>query len=60
MPLRTGIAQAILDKDTPSPIINKNKKETIKVGGKSKIQVDPDVDVGQYSDGKKVNGSNLG
>jgi len=60
VPLRTGIAQAILDKDTPSPIINKNKKETIKVGGKSKIQVDPDVDVGQYSDGKKVNGSNLG
>ena len=60
VPLRTGIAQAILDKDTPSPIVNKNKKETIKVGGKSKIQVDPDVDVGQYSDGKKVNGSNLG
>ena len=59
VPLRTGIAQALLDKDTPMPDVKKKKKE-IKVGGKTKVDVDPDVDVGQYSDGKKVPTSNLG
>ena len=59
VPLRTGIAQALLDKDTPMPDVKKKKKE-IKVGGKTKVDVDPDVDVGQYSDGTKVPTSNLG
>jgi hypothetical protein len=59
VPLRTGIAQALLDKDTPVPDIKKKKKE-MKVGGKTKVDVDPDVDVGQYSDGTKVPTSNLG
>jgi hypothetical protein len=59
VPLRTGIAQALLDKDTPMPDVKKKKKE-IKVGGKTKVDVDPDVDVGQYSDGTKVPTYNLG
>ena len=59
VPLRTGIAQALLDKDTPMPDVKKKKKE-MKVGGKTKVDVDPDVDVGQYSDGTKVPTSNLG
>jgi hypothetical protein len=41
------------------PDVKKKKKE-IKVGGKTKVDVDPDVDVGQYSDGTKVPTSNLG
>jgi len=64
VPLRTGIAGALLDKNAKNKLkdvldrVKKNKK--VKVGGKTKVEVDPDVDVGQYSDGTKVPTSNLG
>jgi hypothetical protein len=60
VPLRTGVAQAILDKKTPQPPIDNSKRKKIKVGGKTKVDVDPDVDVGQYSGGNKVPTANIG
>jgi len=63
VPLRTGIAGALLDKSAKNKVkdvLNRvKKKKEMKVGGKTKVDVDPDVDVGQYSDGKKVPTSNL-
>ena len=45
VPLRTGIAQAILDKNTPQPKLKKGKKEKVSVGkGQSKIELDPEVE----------------
>ena len=35
------------------------KKKEIKVGGKTKIEIDPDKDIGQYSGGMKTNAGNL-
>ena len=60
VPLRTGIANAILDKkkDTKDLVQSKKKKE-IKVGGKTKIEINPDKDIGQYSGGMKTNAGNL-
>ena len=64
VPLRTGLAGALLDKNAKNKLkdvldrVKKNKK--VKVGGKTKVEVDPDFDVGQYSDGTKVPTSNLG
>ena len=60
MPLRTGIANAILDKkkDTKD-LVQSKKKETIKVGGKTKIELNPDKDIGNYSGGMRVNSGNL-
>jgi len=60
VPLRTGIANAILDKkkDTKDLVQSKKKKE-IKVGGKTKIEIDPNKDIGQYSGGMKTNAGNL-
>ena len=64
VPLRTGLAGALLDKNAKNKLkdvldrVKKDKK--VKVGGKTKVEVDPDVDVGQYSDGTKVPTSNLG
>ena len=64
VPLRTGIAAALLDKNAKNKVkevlARVKKKTEIKVGGKSKVDVDPDVDVGQYSGGKKVPTTNLG
>ena len=60
VPLRTGVAQAILDKSTPQPELDTEKKKKIKVGGKTEIKVNPDTNVGQYSGGIKVNTTNLG
>jgi hypothetical protein len=64
VPLRTGIASALLDKSAKNKVkdvLNRvKKKKEMKVGGKTKVDVDPDVDVGQYSDGTKVPTSNLG
>ena len=64
VPLRTGIAGALLDKSAKNKVkdvLNRvKKKKEMKVGGKTKVDVDPDVDVGQYSDGTKVPTSNLG
>ena len=64
VPLRTGIAAALLDKNAKNKVKDvldrvKQKKE-IKVGGKTKVDVDPDVDVGQYSGGNKVPTANIG
>ena len=49
VPLRTGLANAILDKkmDTKK-LVQSKKKEEIKVGGKTKIEINPDKDIGQY------------
>ena len=48
VPLRTGIANAILD-----------KKKEIKVGGKTNIEINPDKDIGNFSGGMKTNAGNL-
>ena len=60
VPLRTGIAAALLDKKGPSPKIEKSKKEKVKLSsGKSKIEINPDVDIGVFSGGNKVNTGTL-
>ena len=60
VPLRTGIGSALLDKDGPSPKIEKSKKEKVKLSsGKSKIEINPDVDIGVFSGGNKVNTGTL-
>ena len=60
VPLRTGLANAILDKkkDTKDLVQSKKKKE-IKVGGKTNIEINPDVDIGNFSGGMKTNAGNL-
>ena len=60
VPLRTGLANAILDKkkDTKE-LVKSKKKETIKVGGKTNIEVNPDKDIGNFSGGMRVNSCNL-
>ena len=60
VPLRTGIGAALLDKDGPSPKVEKERKEKVKLSsGKSKIEINPDVNLGQISGGTKVNTGNL-
>jgi len=60
VPLRTGIAQAILDKNGPKPKVEKEKKEKVKLSsGQSKIEVNPDVPIGQISGGNKAHTGNL-
>ena len=60
VPLRTGVAAALLDKKGPQPKILKSKKEKVKLSsGKSKIEINPDVNLGQVSGGTKVNTGNL-
>ena len=60
VPLRTGIAQAMLDKTTPQPQLKKvSAKKFMKSLGKSTIEVNPDVEIGVYSGGKKVPNGNL-
>ena len=59
VPLRTGVAAALLDKKGPSPKIEKDKKKEIKLSGKSKIKVDPDVPIGQISGGIQTGTGNL-
>ena len=60
VPLRTGVAQAILDKKGPKPNLEKSKKEKVKLSsGQSKIEVNPDVPVGQISGGNKASTGNL-
>ena len=58
--LRTGVGAALLDKKGPSPKIEKSKKEKVKLSsGKSKIEINPDVDIGVFSGGNKVNTGTL-
>ena len=61
VPLRTGIAQALLDKSTPTPKIRKRVKSLFnKSLGKTKIEVNPNVDIGIASGGKNTgSGRNL-
>ena len=60
VPLRTGIAGALLDKKGPSPKIEKDNKKKLKMSlGKSKIKVDPDVPIGQISGGIQTGTGNL-
>ena len=60
VPLRTGIAHALLDKKGPKPEAAKAKKEKVKLSsGQSKIEVNPNVDIGQISGGNKASTGNL-
>jgi hypothetical protein len=62
VPLRTGVAQAILDKTTPTPKIEKGTRKLFKKSlGRTKIEVNPSVDIGVASGGKNTgSGNNLG
>jgi len=60
IPLRTGIAAAILDKKGPTPKVDKLSKSEVKLSKKkSKIEINPDVEMGVYSGGNKMNQGNL-
>ena len=60
VPLRTGIAAALLDKKGPSPKIIKDNKKNLKMSlGKTKVTIDPDVDIGQISGGIQTGTGNL-
>ena len=60
VPLRTGIAQAMLDKTTPQPKVQKtNTKKFIKSLGKSEIKVNPEMEIGVFSGGRKMPNGNL-
>ena len=60
VPLRTGIAQAMLDKTTPQPKVQKtNTKKFIKSLGKSEIKVNPEMEIGVFSGGNKAPSGNL-
>ena len=60
VPLRTGIAGALLDKKGPSPKIEKDNKKKLKMSlGKSKIEINPDVKIGQISGGIQTGTGNL-
>ena len=62
VPLRTGVAHAILDKNGKSEkvITKKDKKEKVSVGkGQSKVEIDPDANIGQFSGGATVDTGNL-
>ena len=58
--LRTGIAAALLDKDGPNPKIEKDKQKKLKMSlGKTKVEINPDVDIGQISGGIQTGTGNL-
>ena len=61
VPLRTGVASALLDKKGPKPNVEKQNKSDVKLSKKkSKIEINPDVEMGVFSGGKKTNqGSEL-
>ena len=60
VPLRTGVAAALLDKNGPKPKIVKDNKKKLKMSlGKSKVTINPEVDLGQISGGIKVNTGTL-
>ena len=60
VPLRTGIANAILDKKiNTKDLVQSKKKKDIPVGGKTKIEINPDKDIGNFSGGMRVNSGNL-
>jgi hypothetical protein len=61
IPLRTGLANAILDKkDKNKPELKSADKKKLKMSlGKSKVEVNPNVDIGVYSGGKNTPTGNL-
>ena len=62
IPLRTGLAAAILDKNSKSKPEEKGSidKKKLKMSlGKSKIEVNPNVDIGVFSGGKNTPNGNL-
>ena len=60
VPLRTGIGAALLDKEGPTPKIEKDNRKKLKMSlGKTKIVVDPDVDIGLISGGIQTGTGNL-
>ena len=60
VPLRTGLANAILDKKVDTKeLVKSKKKDQIKLSGKTKVEVNPDVDIGNFSGGMRVNSGNL-
>ena len=60
VPLRTGIAAALLDKKGPQPKVVKDNKKKLKMSlGKTKVTIDPDVDIGQISGGIQTGTGNL-
>ena len=63
VPLRTGLAAALLDKNAKNKpelkgIDTKNKKLKMSLG-KSKIEVNPNVEIGVFSGGKNTPNGNL-
>ena len=60
VPLRTGVAHAILDKKNGKVIAKKEKKEKVSIGkGQTKIEIDPEAKIGQASGGAAVDTGNL-
>ena len=62
VPLRTGLANALLDKNAKNKPEAKgaNDKKKLKMSlGKSKVEVNPDVEIGVYSGGKNTPTGNL-
>jgi len=60
VPLRTGVAAALLDKKGPQPDVEKETKTGVKLSKKkSKIEINPDVEMGVFSGGNKMNQGNL-
>jgi hypothetical protein len=60
VPLRTGVAAALLDKKGPKPDVEKKAKTKVELSKKkSKIEINPDVDMGVFSGGNKMNQGNL-
>ena len=61
IPLRTGLANALLDKNAKDKPDSKSvDKKKLKMSlGKSKIEVNPDVEIGVFSGGKNTPTGNL-
>ena len=60
VPLRTGLAGALLSREGPKPKVRKEIKTPVKLSsGKSKIEVNPEVDLGVYTGGNKASTGNL-
>jgi len=61
IPLRTGLANALLDKNSKEKPDSKNvEKKKLKMSlGKSKVEVNPEVEIGVYSGGQKTPNGNL-
>ena len=61
VPLRTGLAAALLDKNAKNkPELKGLDKKKLKMSlGKSKVEVNPDVEIGVFSGGKNTPNGNL-